>query len=651
MIEYRREFRRFRKSIWGALALLILLGLLLQNVAGSAYYSLVMQPSTMVTAPPVILQEGTAGTSTIYANSTSALVSVDPSGTNVKDYVDNNTSNVDSSADKGTHSNFTAQKAGPDSIYDVLSEADTGGNINDSQNFVDNNSSNVDSHAGHGTHSSFPAMQAGPDSTFDTLTEANTATSTTLTIRPNAAGDLTQWTAVGDTANYLCVDEATSDEDTTYVSCTVQNKEDLYNLENHTTQTGAISNVRVYIRAKLTAAGDDQITIEVKTGGTTYAGTTVSPTTTYADYYSDWAQNPQTASAWTWAQIDALQAGFKSVKVGAVFTGERVTQLYVIVTYTPPANYELDLEFQWTTADFDETSEYLCIYTGTMNAEALKVDVWTGSWTNIISSLSASQWNNVSIGTYLTGSTITFRFLGGTETGDTSQSSWQIDCAIIHVWSTEVNYELDLEEQWTNANYTRENEELCIYMGAFSGSENLRVDWWNTSSSTWVTIINSLTTNSWNNVSVSAYLTSSTFTIRFKGTTETGDSTPDTWQIDATLLHVWTEDFNYILKMVENHGSNWKVRLKAYDNSTLTRLTNCSIYIYDGSNSTQIVILNGLYQNQTGPWYNLNASDTEYIWMHIETSSAGTSYIYTYLEILVPNTTTYTRYIITFEIT
>jgi len=39
MIKYHREFRRVHKSIWGALALLILLGFLLQNVAGSVYYA------------------------------------------------------------------------------------------------------------------------------------------------------------------------------------------------------------------------------------------------------------------------------------------------------------------------------------------------------------------------------------------------------------------------------------------------------------------------------------------------------------------------------------------------------------------------------------------------------------------------------------
>jgi hypothetical protein len=111
-----------------------------------------------------------------------------------------------------------------------------------------------------------------------------------------------------------------------------------------------------------------------------------------------------------------------------------------------------------------------------------------------------------------------------------------------------------------------------------------------------------------------------------------------------------TGDFDYVLNMTENHNSNWTVRLSAYDQTDLDKI-NCSIYIYDGSNSTQIVILDGDYANQSGPWYDLNASDTEHIWMHTEKSGAGTSYIYAYLEIKVPNTTVYARYIITFEIT
>ncbi len=110
-------------------------------------------------------------------------------------------------------------------------------------------------------------------------------------------------------------------------------------------------------------------------------------------------------------------------------------------------------------------------------------------------------------------------------------------------------------------------------------------------------------------------------------------------------------DFNYVLNMTEKDSSDWEVRLKAYADSNKDRLENCSIYIYNGSNSTQIIILNGVYDQQTGPWIDLNASDTEYIWIHVETSGVETSRVYAYLEIRVPNTTTYAQYILTFKIT
>jgi len=101
-----------------------------------------------------------------------------------------------------------------------------------------------------------------------------------------------------------------------------------------------------------------------------------------------------------------------------------------------------------------------------------------------------------------------------------------------------VNYELDLEVQWTNATYTRTNEELCIKTGTTS-AEDIKVYVWNATGSSWHLILSDLTANSWNNISVTSYLTSSTFTVRFLGGTETGDTSQDTWQIDCTLLHTW----------------------------------------------------------------------------------------------------------------
>ena len=172
-----------------------------------------------------------------------------------------------------------------------------------------------------------------------------------------------------------------------------------------------------------------------------------------------------------------------------------------------------------------------------MGSEELAVDVWTASgWEAVFTDLS-SGWNNVSITDWLTDSMFTIRFRGGTELGDLTPDTWQIDAALIHVWNEEeANYELDLEVQWTNADYDEANEELCIYMDEV-GAEGLRVDVW--TGLTWEELIANLNVG-WNNVTVTSYLTSSEFTIRFVGTTELGDSTQDYWTVDATLLHTWS---------------------------------------------------------------------------------------------------------------
>jgi len=199
------------------------------------------------------------------------------------------------------------------------------------------------------------------------------------------------------------------------------------------------------------------------------------------------------------------------------------------------SDYRLDQEVQWTNVPYNLPNEYLAIYGGTMGAENITVDVWTGSgWHNVFTDLSAG-WNNVSVSDWLTSSTFTIRFRDGTTVSDATPDTWQIDAALLHVWSQGETYELDIEVQWTDVDYSRANEQLCIYMGSTSG-ENLNVDFW--TGTEWQNLINGLNAG-WNNVTISDYLTSSTFTIRFIGATETGDTIQDVWAIDAALIRSW----------------------------------------------------------------------------------------------------------------
>lgn len=247
-----------------------------------------------------------------------------------------------------------------------------------------------------------------------------------------------------------------------------------------------------------------------------------------------------TASAWNNVSVSSYltAATFTILFIGASESGDTASSNWNIdcaVLHCWSNNYAMDLEVGWTAAPYSETSEYLCIYGGTQDAESMLVDVWSGAaWTNVISDLAAG-WNNVSVSSYLTGSTFEIRFYDATQSSDTTQSTWQVDGVHLHCWS--VNYELDLEGQWTSASYSETNEYLCIRTGTLN-AEALKVDVWY--SSAWVNVIASLTASAWNNISVASYLISSTFTIRFLGGSESGDTSQSTWNVDCALLHTWT---------------------------------------------------------------------------------------------------------------
>ncbi|MEM2971164.1 MAG: hypothetical protein QW270_01900, partial [Candidatus Bathyarchaeia archaeon] len=73
----RLSIRTFRFHYFVRLLMtLYIMQFLVQNVAGSACFSMMMQPYAVVSSSPILLEEGITGTSTIYMNSTSAKVSV-----------------------------------------------------------------------------------------------------------------------------------------------------------------------------------------------------------------------------------------------------------------------------------------------------------------------------------------------------------------------------------------------------------------------------------------------------------------------------------------------------------------------------------------------------------------------------------------------
>lgn len=161
------------------------------------------------------------------------------------------------------------------------------------------------------------------------------AASSQLTIRPNAVGDetaLNRYPNSGE-ASWQDVDDITADEASTYVYTPVGAwYRDLYGLGT-TSQAGTINYVRVYVRCVVVGGGSSgYVKTVVKTNGTGYESSGNELTTSWTDYYTQYNTNPQAGGAWTWAQVNALQAGVSLIAYGD--SEARCTQVYVTVDYT-----------------------------------------------------------------------------------------------------------------------------------------------------------------------------------------------------------------------------------------------------------------------------------------------------------------------------
>lgn len=106
-----------------------------------------------------------------------------------------------------------------------------------------------------------------------------------------------------------------------------------------------------------------------------------------------------------------------------------------------------------------------------------------------------------------------------------------------------------------------------------------------------------------------------------------------------------------ILQILNQTYSNWQLTMMKYGDINISRLTSCTIWFtHAGTASLQIKITDGQYDRASGDTYNLFCDGADRITITAATNATGISYIYTNLKILEPNTSTYTLYVITFEI-
>ncbi len=400
------------------------------------------------------------------------------SGFNLEDYVDQQ-SNLHAPTDVGTHSNF-AEMQDTDSVYDTLTEGDTGSPEIAEDLYVDTAPTPV------------TWTQTGTSPYLDAQDYPTSYISTA------SNGAVSGWYGFGATTGssgtftvvlYVYCGQADDDDIAWELDWTSDGTADASGSFTDPAgawyNTGTVSGLDTVaeidacrVRFTMTKGGGapttnwvDAAYLDVYQAGTTNYDLDLEVGWTAADfdesneelciYGGTQGTEALRVDVWDGSQwqnvIADVAAGWNNVSVSSYLTGtaleirftdtsdestaQETWEIEGVLLHVWTAgsdNYELDLEVGWTSADYDETNEELCIYPvtgGGWPAEDIKVDVWNGAWTNVISDLAPDQWNNVSITSYLTGSSFEIRFVGGTETGDTTQNTWEIDAVLIHVWT------------------------------------------------------------------------------------------------------------------------------------------------------------------------------------------------------------------------
>ncbi len=180
------------------------------------------------------------------------------------------------------------------------------------------------------------------DGSYETFREASIPRQET--VHPNAEGEYAQWGSLyppAKAAHWECCQEDSPDDDDSYVQTTMETwKYEAYNLENHR-GSGTINWVRIYVRAKLTSTETSNFRTLIRTHDIDCESGDINLSTSYQNNYTQYDTNPNTGLAWTWDEIDSLQAGASAKKSGTA--NIRMTAVWVVINYSPPGGYELDL--------------------------------------------------------------------------------------------------------------------------------------------------------------------------------------------------------------------------------------------------------------------------------------------------------------------
>lgn len=510
------------------------------------------------------------------------------------DYVDSNTSDVDGNGNKGTFSNFNNQKAS-DSNYDILTEENTGGlgtmeyreNVTISHSYATGNLTN------------FPVLL----DIYDSNLHNHAQTSGNDIAFTDSSGTMLDYQIEYFNINYNSTDahlvawvkaNLTSASDTTicmiYGNPTIESQQNPTGVWNsnftgvwHMNETNAVDS---------TANGNNG----TSSGGVYYDASgeiggalTFDGSTGYVEIPNSASLNSSNISVEAWVYLNKAPTDLATIAIryytyyftidsslhlenylytpgdsGWKISTAKVplnTWTYVAFTYNGSVLSQFingvdvnDYSVSGNVQPGGSTPAMWNLYFGAQYQSG-PVRILSGTLDEMrISSIGRSAaWINAS---YLCENNQTsFRSIGTEETGS---------------FGIPPNYELDLEIQWTNVNYTTTHRELCIKTGSFSDSEPLQVRVWNSTDNSWIPVMN-LIANQWNNVSVTSYLTEPTFTVQFL---QSGDASQHSWAIDCSLIHTWDDYASLQMsptnKLCREYGEAFPVQVNVTDCLNMT---------------------------------------------------------------------------------
>jgi hypothetical protein len=547
---------------------------------------------------------------------------------NVEHYADSNTSNVDSSDGKGTHSDFQAEKSGPDSTYDTLTEKNTGSQIIGYRvqqgrtmltsatqdititpvNSMERAFALLTGYYAYGQKDTTPRSGSGgavgPDAGQFSVYLYNTGT-----IRVERASAATNvwitWQVIECFNQEFRVYRGsqsysgTTDTYTVSIGGTVNGSSCLAWVDGATNNQASDSYVnRAFFTAEVSSGLQSTVTLKRAATGTASGNirwivVEFDPSKIGSIQTGETTVTTQTQSSRRTVSIASVSASHSLLLFQVRTSSNGLTQLSIAaaldsanqISFYAHTATSYTRYIRWYVIDFgaDCGSKQKGQIDRSTDTTWYDVDqpltvINTSRTISFVSLTSAGAGTNfprpfpnayVENGTNLN--------VWRSYYGQGSWIEWQMLELPYYVMPP--NYELDLEAQWQNVDYGKIYEYLCIYTGSL-GSENLKIDVRNGSS--WTTMISSLQPNQWNNVSIAAYLTSQTFTIRFKGGSETSDTNQDSWQIDATLLHLWSDEFAVEVEFSGNSNTyDWENLNWTIDSAFTVSNVSVSVQLYD----------------------------------------------------------------------